>query len=370
MGSKRPVGEWIGGGLLFRDFDEHKLHRRIFQSAFKADAMRGYVPMTNAVIQRQLNSLVEGKTITTIPFIKSMLMNVQAKVFYGLDDLGNKEAQRLSHAFRDLIERGTMSVFRINLPPFNYYYGLRGKHTVDNYIRSLIDERRQGQGQDFMSYLVKEKTEDNSYFDDQALVDHLRFLFFAAFDTTTTLLSHLIMYLAIDQDLQEKYRQECLAFNKSYVDYDDFTHMQSIDRAMHEVLRLHPSAPVLMRRSIRECYLDDIRIPPNTIIYLMPGYNHRMEEWWSDPMRFDPERFSPEREEHKRHPFAYIPFGGGAHKCIGMHFAQQNVKMFLHQLLTQYRFFAPEGYRINSSTLPLPKPYKDLPLRLERLNVN
>ena len=62
--------------------------------------------------------------------------------------------------------------------------------------------------------LPKKKTESGDYFSDQDLVDHSRFLYFAAFDTTTTLLSHLVMYAAIDQDLQEKLRQECLSLNK------------------------------------------------------------------------------------------------------------------------------------------------------------
>ncbi len=376
MGSERPIGEWIGGGLLFRDFDEHKLHRRIFQTAFKSDAMRAYVPMTNAVMARELNRWLDQKsspnqTLKAVPFVREMLMNVQAKVFYGLDDLGHDEAEKLSQAFCDLIEKGPLSIFKFNVPPFKYYYGLRGKKYVDDYIRSLIDERRQGSGTDFMSHLVKEKTEEGSYFDDQDLVDHLRFLFFAAFDTTTTLLSHIMMYLALDSDLQNELRQQSLDINqklgKTVLDYDDLHLMDKIDNAMNEVLRLHPSAPVLMRRSIRECELEGVRIPPNTIIYLMPGYNHRMEEWWDDPWKFDPDRFSPEREEHKRHSYSYVPFGGGAHKCIGMHFAQQNVKLFMHQLLTSYQFSTLENYQLNSTTLPLPKPYKDLPLYITNL---
>ena len=85
------------------------------------------------------------------------------------------------------------------------------------------------------------------------------------------------------------------------------------------------------------------------------------------PMKFDPDRFSPEREEHKRHPFSYMPFGGGAHKCIGMHFAKQNVKLFMFHLLTKYRFHAPEGYTLKSTTIPMPKPNQNLPLTVERI---
>jgi cytochrome P450 len=96
-------------------------------------------------------------------------------------------------------------------------------------------------------------------------------------------------------------------------------------------------------------------------------YNQRMETWWDDPLRFDPNRFSPARQEHKRHSFSYTPFGGGAHKCIGMNFAQLNAKLFMHQLLLKYRFRTPPAYQAGSRTLPLPKPNGDLPLEFEKI---
>src|SRR5262249_54074282 len=40
---------------------------------------------------------------------------------------------------------------------------------------------------------------------------------------------------------------------------------------------------------------------------------------WQNPGGFDPERFAP--GQPPRHQFAYIPFGGGARKCIGYAFA-------------------------------------------------
>ena len=84
-------------------------------------------------------------------------------------------------------------------------------------------------------------------------------------------------------------------------------------------------------------------------------------------MKFDPGRFSPERMEHKRHSHSYVPFGGGAHKCIGMHFAIMNAKCFMHQFLLRYRFSVEEGYCPKMQTLPLPKPGDDLPLKLTRI---
>ncbi len=92
-----------------------------------------------------------------------------------------------------------------------------------------------------------------------------------------------------------------------------------------------------------------------------------MPEFWSDPETFDPDRFSEARQEHRGHKFQFMPFGGGAHKCIGMNFAQMNAKLFMHQLLRQYRVTLQPGYKIGSQILPTPCPPQGLPLRIEKL---
>ena len=99
-------------------------------------------------------------------------------------------------------------------------------------------------------------------------------------------------------------------------------------------------------------------------------YQHRMEQWWSEPHKFDPNRFAPERAEHHKHKFLWAPFGGGAHKCIGLHFAQMLFKCVLFQLLRNYRFELPSGYPDNPPMqhVPFPKVKDDLPLLLRPLH--
>jgi cytochrome P450 len=69
---------------------------------------------------------------------------------------------------------------------------------------------------------------------------------------------------------------------------------------------------------------------------MMVGANlmmsHRLPDLWPDPERFDPRRFTAEAEK-ARGRFAFIPFGAGVHKCIGMHFAQQQARIFAAMLL-------------------------------------
>jgi len=368
MGYDHVTGEWFGGGIMFRDFDEHRIHRRVFQTAFKSDAMRGYVPMMNGLMQQHLAHWGEVADFRFVPHIQALLMAIGARVFYGVEDLDGKAAQKMGEAFLKVINRGMRSLVKINCPPLSFYYGQQGKKYIVDYIGSRITERRAADGKDFMSYLVKEKKDDGEYLTDQELIAHLSFLFFAAYDTTTTALSHLMMHLALDPDLQERLRKQSLALGKPLADFDDLDQLTEIDHAFHESLRLYPSASIFMRRSLRACELGGKKIPANTILFLVPMFNHRMEQWWDNPQKFDPDRFAKGREEHKRHPFSYAPFGGGAHKCIGMNFAQLNAKLFMHQLLLKYRFRVPAGYTAKSQTLPLPKPAKDLPLFFERIN--
>jgi cytochrome P450 len=366
MGYKDSAGVWFGGAILSRDFDEHRLHRRVFQTAFKFDAMQGYSEGINTIIRESLQSWEGRQEIVFMPFIKELLMNIGARIFYGIDDLGD-DAERFSEAFRMILEKGMLSLVRKEIPPLNFYYGRKGRQFVYRYLDSLIEDRRRKDGSDFMSYLVKSTRDDGSYFDNVELIDHLSFLFFAAYDTTSAGLCHLLMHLAANPALQDSLREQSLQLEQSEVTFKDVDQLPGIEMAFNEALRLYPSASILLRRSIRPCQVGGVQIPAHTVLFMVPGFNHRMPDYWSSPESFDPQRFSEARQEHRQHKFQFIPFGGGAHKCIGMNFAQMNAKLFMHQLLRQYRISLKPGYKIGSQILPTPCPPQGLPLLIERL---
>ncbi|MDT9106127.1 cytochrome P450, partial [Escherichia coli] len=62
-----------------------------------------------------------------------------------------------------------------------------------------------------------------------------------------------------------------------------------------------------------------------------------------------------------------VPFGGGAHMCIGLHFAEMQVKAIVHQLLQRYRWSVAPGYDMPVDFSSLPVPADKLPVRLEPL---
>ena len=209
--------------------------------------------------------------------------------------------------------------------------------------------------------------EDGQYLDDIDIDGHIAFLLFAAFDTTTSALTNILYYLGKNQDWQDRVRNEIFNVKNEMPTFDDLAEMTLTEYVFQETLRFYPSVMVLNRRTTRDVNVAGYDIPANTVVMISPPFTHRMEQWWDDPYTFDPMRFSPERSEHKRHGFNYVPFGGGAHKCIGMHFAMMNAKLYLFRLLKNYKINLRSNYDPAFQHVHLPRPIDGLPITLTRI---
>ena len=88
-----------------------------------------------------------------------------------------------------------------------------------------------------------------------------------------------------------------------------------------------------------------------------------MPDIWPDPDRFDPERFT-ESGQTGRHRFAFVPFGGGAHMCLGLNFAYMQAKCFALHLLSGAEISAAQGYKPDWQYWPIPKPRDGLRIKL------
>ena len=133
-----------------------------------------------------------------------------------------------------------------------------------------------------------------------------------------------------------------------------------------EAVRLNPPVPTLPRLAVREFFFMGHTIPARTRIGVSPLVTHRLPDIWPDPDNFNPLRFTPENSR-SRHKYAWVPFGGGKHMCIGLHFAQMQVKACLFSLLSQRRLVLPSRREVSFQMFPIPKPRDGLPTRLERL---
>ncbi|PNE01631.1 cytochrome P450 [Alcanivorax sp. MD8A] len=358
------IGKFFHRGIMLLDFEEHRWHRKIMQQAFNRDVLRGYLQRMGPHITQGIEHWDRVPDFLVFNAIKQLTLDLATDVFMGYE-LG-PESKAINQAFIDTVRAGT-SLVRANVPGGRWAKGLKGRKVLERFFRKELPAKRASQESDLFSVLCHAKTEDGDQFSDDDVVNHMIFLMMAAHDTTTITLSTLFYYLAKNPQWQQRLREESQALNKTCINYDDLAKLEGIGLAMKEALRLCAPVPSLPRKTVRDAEFNGYFIPKGTFISVSPFFTHYMEEFWPEPETFDPERFSEARREDKIHPYAWVPFGGGAHKCIGLHFAEMQVKAILHQVLLNYRWSVPDSYEMPLDTTSLPVPGDGLPVTLQRL---
>jgi len=351
------------GAIMAMDDPAHKHHRRIMQAAFQRSAMARYVQDMGPVIEQTLQGWPVGP-FQVFPAVKALTLNIAARVFMGMA-LG-PEADRMNRAFVDTVA-ASLALVRRPLPPLAMWRGVRARRFLVGLMRAQLPAKRATEGPDLFSQLCHARGEDGERFSDDEVVNHMVFLMMAAHDTTTSALTTMVYCLARHPEWQDRLRSEAQARPQAHLGFDALAGCQSTEWVMKESLRLYPPLTSIPRKAARDCSFGGFQIPKGTPVGISPIHTHHLAELWTEPTRFDPERFSPARAEHKRHAYAYLPFGGGAHLCIGQHFADMEVKAVMHQLLRQWRWTVPEGYRMPYQLVPIAKPRDGLPVQLRRV---
>ncbi|WP_454195145.1 cytochrome P450 [Nocardia sp. Marseille-Q1738] len=358
------IGPFFRGGLLLRDFDEHLFHRRIMQQAFTRPRLIGYLDLTTPRITRGIADWRPGADFRVYRAIKKLLLQQATEVFAGAE-LG-AEAARLERAFEDAV-RGGAALIRTNVPGGVWARGLRGRRVLEEHFRRALPAKRAGNGNDLFSVLCRASTEDGETFTDAEVVEHMIFVMMAAHDTSTIAASMLVYELGRHPEWQQRLRAESVALGKPALGYDDLDRLPSLDLAFKEALRIYSPVAQQIRETVTDTDILGYYLPKGTLVLCGTYAIMRTEEYWHDADEFDPERFADHRREDKSHRFAWAPFGGGAHKCIGLYFGGMTVKAVVHQMLLRYRWTVPDGYRVPLVAGTGPVPADGLPIRLERI---
>jgi cytochrome P450 len=356
------IGPFFERGVMLMDFEEHRHHRRIMQEAFKRERLVGYIEKANATIARVVPTWRPGPGFALYPAAKQLTLDVATEVFVGTD-IG-AQADRLNQAFVDTVVGG-MAIVRADVPGGKWHRGLESRRLLEDYFRSQIPEKRAGDGDDLFSVLCHAESEDGHRFSDDDVVNHMIFTMMAAHDTSTITLTMMGYYLAKHPEWQDRVRAESRALGKETIGYDDADHLTALELVFKETLRMNAPVGVLARQAIKDTEIDGHYIPKGTRIMVALYATMRMEPWWNDPDTFDPERFTPERAEDHSHKYAWTPFGGNVHKCIGMHFGAMEVKAIIHQLLLRNSLHVAPGYAppIDYGTGPYPADGLQIELR-------
>ncbi|XP_029048981.2 cytochrome P450 6a2-like [Osmia bicornis bicornis] len=168
------------------------------------------------------------------------------------------------------------------------------------------------------------------------------FIFFAAgYETSSTTISNALYELAVNQDIQNKLREEIMEYcskDKGELKYETVKEMEYLDKVFKETLRMYPPGSLLFRNAISDYTFDGtkVSIPKGTTVWIPVFALQRNSDIYPNPDSFDPERFN-EDAIAARHSMHYLPFGDGPRNCVGARFAIYQTKIGLIAILRNYK---------------------------------
>lgn len=361
-------------GLMLMDFDHHRADRRALSIAFKPGPMRHYSGALNRGIAKRVTEWGANGSrggMRFYPAIKELTLDLAADSFIGIP--WGPEADRINRAFIDMVQASVAPVRR-PLPFTQMKKGVDGRaFLVDYFTKETHRRRAEGGGQDMFSQFATAEYEDGSLMPVDEVVDHMNFLMMAAHDTITSSATSLLWLLAKHPEWQDKLRAEVESVTGGVdadgrvrdLAYEDLGKLELTEMAFKEALRFIPPVPSMPRRALRDFEYGGYRIPAGTPVGINIHWTHHSEDYWDEPEKFDPMRFTPEKVK-ARHKYAWVPFGGGAHMCLGLHFAYMQVKILMAQLLPRYRVELVGGDP-EWQAWPIPKPKDGLKIALRAL---
>lgn len=356
------IGAFFERGLMLLDFEEHHRHRRIMQEAFTADRLESYVgPMNDTITAGLAAGWHTQHDFRFYPAIKQLTLDIAMRTFIGAD-LG-PAADALNRAFVACVRGGT-AVVRFPVPGLRWSRGLAGRRALERFLRPRIAAKRAADDPDLLSALVHARADDGAMFTDDDIVNHMIFLLMAAHDTTTITMTTMAYYLAKHSQWQEACRAESVAVGRPTLRFRDLDRLETLDRVMRECMRLVTAVPALARQTTKDTDILGHRLRAGTFVSVNVQATHHLSEYWPDPERFDPDRFGTDATVARN---AWIPFGNGVHKCIGLHFGGLEVKAVMHQLLLGHRWQVARDYDMPIDWTSLPRPKDGLPVRLTRI---
>ncbi len=366
---------FFGEGLATSSGPSWLQHRRLMQPAFHRPRLAALgTLMTDAIrdmLTRWQTTAEQEQPLEVDQEMLRLTLRMLGQALFRVDL--SDETDAIGQAFTSLLTLLGEYVY-LPFPPLSVLTPRNrrmqtGLRTLNAIVQHLIEERRKPQTaqHDLLSLLLEAQDEESGQgLSDRQVRDEVFTLLFAGHETTANALTWALYLLSHHPAVELLLHEEVdtvLAGQTPTVEH--LSALPYTRMVLEETLRLYPPGATIPRRAIAADVIGGFAIPANSLVVITPYVTHRHPDFWKQPEVFDPERFTPERVA-ARHRFAYFPFGGGPHLCIGQHFAMMEAQLVLAMIAQRYRLSLVAGQRIEPKVMVTIRPCSGVKMTLRR----
>lgn len=337
----RAFHPFFGRGTLTTDAAMWKSLRSTTQALF----LKPRLPAHGRVLAETIEDTIaqweaaDGAAVNVSDDMMVLAMRMLGRVLYGFDF--RDHAEELLPAVRFAMKVGNspppLSEFLPRWVPTPHRRRLaRYQAVLNDVMDRVIDLHEAGKGDPdsvITAFLSTPRPDKGRPWTRHEIRDELKTLFLAGHETTGCCLAWTLYAIARDPDVRARLDAELAPLGDREITAEDINDLPYLRQVIDESMRLYTPIWMFPRDANEDDVLDGHPVPAGSSLFVCPHATHHDPDMWPDPYRFDPDRFAspPDR-------FAYIPFGGGPRKCMGMDLALLELRLAIAMIVRRFRF--------------------------------
>lgn len=319
----------MGDSLLTSDGDEWRAKRQLLQPHFNERCVAGHDGLITScaiAMLRRWESMADGSTVVDLTAeTERVTLDILLKALFG--GMPEEEMVELAKAVRLLLrDLGDLSdALFMARPVVDASRNARFRkllHLVDGMVAEIIArwEKMADRQCGMMASLLAVREDVGGRLTAKQVRDEIVTMIMAGLESAVSLqwTAHLVAsHPEVEQRLLQEHNEVLGDRLPTVADLPKLVYTRMV---MDESLRLYPPVSVVVRQAATGQMVHDVPVPAKSLVVVSPYATHRHPDFWEEPERFDPERFRSGRMQGV-HRYAYFPFFGGRHRCIGQHLA-------------------------------------------------
>lgn len=341
----------VGRGLITAEGGFHRRQRRLMQPIFTRQAMSDHTDTIRRITVAVMETWRPGQRVAVDSVMNDLALTTVTRVLFS-SDTGRDAAEVVRHCVPVVLS----ALFKHMLLPAVVTSvptpaGLRFRaanarlHTVIDQVITAYRADGGGRG-DLLSRLLAARDEETGeIMSDQQVHDEVSAMFFAGVDATGAILAWVFHELGRHPDIERRVHDEIdTVLDGGPVGYGDLAALEYTGRVITETLRCY-SPWFFPRGTLSPVELGGVQLPAGTEVMYSPYALHHDPRFFPEPGRFDPDRWLPERARAVPRG-AFIPFGTGAHRCIGESLALVELTVAVATITARWRLAPVPGTRV------------------------
>ncbi|XP_076935261.1 cytochrome P450 87A3-like [Bidens hawaiensis] len=276
----------------------------------------------------------------------NMIFDLTAKKLISYDP--KKSSENLRESFVAFIQ-GLIS-FPLDIPGTAYHKCLQGRKKAMTMLKNMLQARRANPRKvktDFFDYVLEELDRGDTILTEAIALDLMFVLLFSSFETTSLALTVAVKLLRdnprVLQELTEEHDNilRTRENKESGLTWKEYKSMTFTFQLINETVRLANIVPGVFRKALKDIKFKDYTIPAGWAVMVCPPSFHLNPDNYKNPLEFNPSRW--EKMDQKGASKNFMAFGGGMRFCVGTDFTKVQMAVFLHCLVTKYRWKTVKG---------------------------